>query len=141
MSSFEQCSYVSYASYHIFCNENKDSLTVYLQRLIGLPFSLPSVSPPVLPQAECMVKIITTLCGFEGDRKVAPDNFVFFAASLRAQKGIEAFKRMFDHLNDLLSMSVMMIRCMHNTMFHVPPLDVMCSRTLAGDDEHRASAL
>jgi len=55
-------------------------------------------------EAECMVKIITTLCGFEGDRKVAPDNFVFFAASLRAQKGIEAFKRMFDHLNDLLSM-------------------------------------
>ena len=42
-----------------------------------------------------MVKILTTLCGFEGDRKVAPDNFVFFAASLRAQKGIEAFKRMF----------------------------------------------
>lgn len=55
-------------------------------------------------EAECMVKILTTLCGFEGDRKVAPDNFVFFAASLRAQKGIEAFKRMFGHLNDLLSM-------------------------------------
>jgi len=51
-----------------------------------------------------MVKLLTTLCGFEGDRKVAPDNFVFFAASLRAQKGIEAYKRMFEHLNDLLSM-------------------------------------
>jgi hypothetical protein len=48
-----------------------------------------------------MVKLLTTLLGFEGDRKVPPDNFEFFQASLRAQKGMPAFKRMFDHLNDL----------------------------------------
>eukprot|EP00039_Didymoeca_costata_P030721 m.31019 g.31019 ORF g.31019 m.31019 type:complete len:582 (-) comp8270_c0_seq1:87-1832(-) len=46
------------------------------------------------PTAECMVTMLVSLVGYEGDRKIPPDDFIFLAASLRCQKSQPAFERM-----------------------------------------------